>query len=47
MPAIPEVEGTMGQVPGGVHLISTPEDVATLELSTNPEQLAYRHPDDA
>jgi 4-hydroxy-3-methylbut-2-enyl diphosphate reductase len=36
----PEVEGTMGQVPGGVHLISTPEDVATLNV-TNPEQLAF------
>jgi len=36
----PEVEGTMGQVPGGVHLISTPEDVATLNVA-NPEQLAF------
>ncbi len=36
----PEVEGTMGQVPGGVHLISTPEDVATLNV-TNPDQLAF------
>src|SRR5919109_5023573 len=36
----PEVEGTMGQVPGGVHLISTPEDVATLNVK-NPEQLAF------
>jgi 4-hydroxy-3-methylbut-2-enyl diphosphate reductase len=36
----PEVEGTMGQVPGGVHLISTPEDVSTLNVK-NPEQLAF------
>jgi len=36
----PEVEGTMGQVPGGVHLISTPEDVATLRIA-NPEQLSF------
>jgi len=36
----PEVEGTMGQVPGGVHLISTPEDVATLDVA-NPDQLAF------
>jgi 4-hydroxy-3-methylbut-2-enyl diphosphate reductase len=36
----PEVEGTMGQVPGGVHLISTPADVATLNVK-NPEQLAF------
>ena len=36
----PEVEGTMGQVPGGVHLISQPEDVATLNVA-NPEQLAF------
>jgi len=36
----PEVEGTMGQVPGGVHLISTPEDVATLNVA-NPQQLAF------
>src|SRR5215813_14143885 len=36
----PEVEGTMGQVPGGVHLISTPQDVAALKIA-NPEQLAF------
>jgi len=30
----------MGQVPGGVHLISTPGDVATLNVS-NPDQLAF------
>ena len=36
----PEVEGTSGQIPGGVLLVSTPEDVATLEVR-DPEQLAY------
>jgi 4-hydroxy-3-methylbut-2-en-1-yl diphosphate reductase len=36
----PEVEGTMGQIPGGVHLISTVEDVAKLEVE-NPNKLAY------
>ncbi len=36
----PEVEGTMGQIPGRVHLISTVDDVATLKVG-NPEMLAY------
>jgi len=36
----PEVEGTMGQVPGGVLLISTTDDVATLEVK-DPSKLAY------
>jgi len=36
----PEVEGTMGQVPGGVTLIQTVEDVAALEFPSNT-QLAY------
>jgi 4-hydroxy-3-methylbut-2-enyl diphosphate reductase len=36
----PEVEGTMGQVEGGIYLVETPEDVATLAVN-NPEQLAY------
>jgi 4-hydroxy-3-methylbut-2-en-1-yl diphosphate reductase len=36
----PEVEGTMGQIPGRVHLISTVDDVARLEVG-NPEMLAY------
>ena len=37
----PEVEGTMGQIPGGlVHLISTVEDAEKLEVG-NPEMLAY------
>src|SRR5215475_11657769 len=36
----PEVEGTMGQVPGGVHLISAPGDVAALDVK-NPNQLAF------
>jgi 4-hydroxy-3-methylbut-2-enyl diphosphate reductase len=36
----PEVEGTMGQIPGGVRLISNVEDVANLEVP-DPEKLAY------
>ncbi len=36
----PEVEGTMGQVPGGVLLISTVQDVAKLKVK-DPEKLAY------
>lgn len=36
----PEVEGTMGQIPGGVHLISEVEDVAKLKVK-DPDQLSY------
>jgi 4-hydroxy-3-methylbut-2-enyl diphosphate reductase len=36
----PEVEGTMGQVASGIHLVETPADVAQLKPS-NPEMLAY------
>jgi len=36
----PEVEGTMGQIPGGVKLISSVEDVARLEVP-DPDKLAY------
>ena len=36
----PEVEGTLGRIPGTTHLISTPEDVATLDVS-DPEKVAY------
>lgn len=36
----PEVEGTMGQVADGIHLIETPEDVAALNVAT-PDKLAY------
>lgn len=36
----PEVEGTMGQVPGGVLLISTAQDVAALDVK-DPDKLAY------
>lgn len=36
----PEVEGTMGQVSGTVHLVSDVADVANLE-SANPTKLAY------
>jgi 4-hydroxy-3-methylbut-2-enyl diphosphate reductase len=35
-----EVEGTIGQMPGKVHLVQTVEDVAALEPST-PDLLAY------
>ncbi|HKJ87983.1 MAG TPA: 4-hydroxy-3-methylbut-2-enyl diphosphate reductase [Gammaproteobacteria bacterium] len=36
----PEVEGTMGQVDGGIHLIATEEEVAGLEVA-DPDNLAY------
>ena len=36
----PEVEGTQGRIPGGVHLITHPEDVAKLKVR-DPKQLAY------
>ena len=36
----PEVEGTMGQCDGGVHLVESEEDVATLAIA-DPERLAY------
>ena len=36
----PEIEGTIGQVPGTIHLVQTVEDVARLEPGT-PDQLAY------
>lgn len=36
----PEVEGTMGQVRGGMHLIETVDDVAHLQVS-DPQRLAY------
>ena len=36
----PEVEGTMGRIPGGVHLISRPEDVNRLKVR-DPEKVAY------
>ena len=39
-PGHPEVEGTMGQVPGKVHLVSDQADVATLDPA-DPEKLAY------
>ena len=35
-----EVEGTIGQVPGKVHLVQTVEDVATLTVK-DPDKLAY------
>jgi len=36
----PEVEGTMGRIPGKVHLVSTAEDVANLK-PRDPKKLAY------
>ncbi|MEL6790706.1 MAG: 4-hydroxy-3-methylbut-2-enyl diphosphate reductase [Pseudomonadota bacterium] len=36
----PEVEGTLGQIPGTVHVISEPEDVATLNVS-DPDQVSF------
>jgi 4-hydroxy-3-methylbut-2-enyl diphosphate reductase len=36
----PEVEGTMGQIPGGVKLISTVDDVAALEVP-DADKLSY------
>jgi len=35
----PEVEGTMGQVDGGIHLVETPEDVWALAVA-DPDNLA-------
>jgi len=36
----PEVEGTLGQSCGGMYLVETPEDVATLQVN-DPAKLAY------
>lgn len=36
----PEVEGTMGQVDGGIHLVESIDDVATLQVN-NPDRLAF------
>jgi 4-hydroxy-3-methylbut-2-enyl diphosphate reductase len=36
----PEVEGTMGQIDGGIYLVESPEDVAKLQVR-EPERLAY------
>lgn len=36
----PEVEGTMGRIPGGVHLISQAQDVEHLTVR-NPDRVAY------
>jgi len=36
----PEVEGTMGQTEGGMHLVETVADVGQLQVA-NPEMLAY------
>ncbi len=39
-PGHPEVEGTMGQIDGTVHLVSSVKDVARIEPS-HPERLSY------
>src|SRR5690606_33796985 len=36
----PEVEGTRGRIPGGVHLVSSVADVDRLQVR-NPEKVAY------
>jgi 4-hydroxy-3-methylbut-2-enyl diphosphate reductase len=36
----PEVEGTMGQVDSGIHLVETPDDVARIQVA-DPDKLAY------
>jgi 4-hydroxy-3-methylbut-2-en-1-yl diphosphate reductase len=36
----PEVEGTIGQMPGKVHLVQTVDDVAALQVA-DPDKLAY------
>jgi 4-hydroxy-3-methylbut-2-en-1-yl diphosphate reductase len=36
----PEVEGTMGQSEGGMYLVESPEDVATLSVQS-PDKLSY------
>ena len=36
----PEIEGTLGRIPGVVHLVSEPEDVAKLQVK-DPDMLAY------
>ncbi len=36
----PEVEGTLGRIPGGVYLVTTPDDVAKLKVH-DPGQVAY------
>lgn len=36
----PEVEGTLGQVPDGMYLVETPEDVESLQVK-NPDNLAF------
>ena len=42
----PEVEGTMGQATGGMYLVETPADVASLSV-TDPSKSRVRDPDDA
>jgi len=39
-PGHPEVVGTMGQIEGGMHIVSSPEDVETLEIG-NPGNVSF------
>ena len=36
----PEVEGTLGQIPGTVHVLSEPEEVSSLEVA-DPDRVAF------
>ncbi|MEK9719956.1 MAG: 4-hydroxy-3-methylbut-2-enyl diphosphate reductase, partial [Quisquiliibacterium sp.] len=36
----PEVEGTMGQIPDGIHLVESVQDVARLQVA-NPQSLEF------
>lgn len=36
----PEVEGTMGQLDGGIHLVESADDVAALDIA-HPDRMAY------
>lgn len=36
----PEVEGTRGQIPGRLHIVGTPDEVASIEVA-NPERVAF------
>ncbi len=39
-PGHPEVVGTMGQIEGGMHIVSSPEDVEALEIE-DPENVSF------
>jgi 4-hydroxy-3-methylbut-2-en-1-yl diphosphate reductase len=36
----PEVEGTRGQIPGRLHIVGTPDEVATIEVA-DPQKVAF------